>query len=82
MNRPEWAKAKVRLHLATCWMGIDEDGIPLIQGVNWFNDSVLLPISTFIHKCLIAPFRDEGFPFRIIEQYEAFDNILEDDDVD
>lgn len=85
MNRPEWAKAKVKLHLATCWMGIDDEiaDMPLLCGVNWFQDHILLPISVFIHNFLVAPFRDEGFPIRIIEEYDGFEEILEDaDDLD
>ena len=75
MNRPEWVKAKVRLHLATCWLGFDED-MPTVQGINWFNDSILLPLSVFFHNYFITPFLDAEFPIKVIEEYEDIDKYL------
>ena len=67
MKRPEWATAKVRMHLATCWYGEHGDET-ILCGVHWWDD-VLMTISTWIHNMLVAPFDDRGFHLYLIETY-------------
>ena len=74
MKRPEWATAKVRLHLATCWYGVEEqdefgnEGCTL-EGVHFWDDW-LLSFSTFFHFIAVAPFNDSGFPIKFLEVYD------------
>lgn len=67
VHRPEWATAKVRFHLATCWYGEDGDGCAL-EGVRWWDDALIM-FSTWFHNWFVAPFRDEGFPIIVLEEY-------------
>lgn len=77
ITKPLWAKAKVRLHLATCYMGYDKEfDMPSLQGINWINDRILLPLSIFIHNYFVAPFLDYGFPIIIIEEYEDISRLV------
>ena len=44
----------------------------MIQGVTGFHDFLLLHVDVPIHQWLIQPFfKEEEFPFRILEVYEG-----------
>lgn len=78
-NKPKWAMAKVRLHLATCYMGHDEElDMPTLQGINWFNDRMLLPFSVFFHNYFVQPFHPEitAFKIKVIEEYEDISRLV------
>lgn len=74
MKRPEWATAKVRFHLATCWYSNEEpddegnEGC-MLEGVH-FWDNWLLSFSAFFHQCFVFPFNESGFPIKFLEVYE------------
>lgn len=71
MKRPEWARFEVRLYFSRCWLGEDENGVPTAQGVTTFHDFLLRYVDVPIHQWFIQPFfREEGFPFRILKEYE------------
>lgn len=70
MKKPEWAQAKVRFGLATCWAGV-VDGEDNMQGVNWLHDGLFF-FSAWFFNHLVFPFIEDvpGFPVRIIELYD------------
>lgn len=94
MEKPEGVQAKCKLHLATVWVGTSpEDGGPLIMGVSWLDDHILLPFSVWFHNYFIAPFMSAkgysscGFPITVIEKYDPnfaldTDDNYPDDDMD
>jgi hypothetical protein len=71
MKRPEWAQAKVRLGIATCWAAFEGDGGLTMCGTNWFSDALLWFSTAFFNYC-VFPFCEEvpGFPIRVIEIYD------------
>ena len=71
MSKPEWATAKVRFYLATCWYGGGD--CPDVEGINWFHDK-MLDACTLFHNWFVQPFFErDGFPFRVLEIYDGFD---------
>lgn len=73
-SRPDWATAKVRMYLATCWYGVEHGNpCPSMLGVRWWDDYLLVACSWF-HNYAVQPFfTDAGFPMRVLETYEGFD---------
>lgn len=67
---PEWATAKVRFYLATCWFGVEGDeDCPSLEGLRWWDD-LLLVVCTWFHNWFVQPLcEDEGFPLRLVEAY-------------
>ena len=73
MKRPEWATAKIRMHLATCWYAeeVDDEGEEgcKLEGVHFWDDWLLL-FSAYFHQRFVNPFNESGFPIKFLETYE------------
>ena len=77
-RHPKYAQALVRFYLAKCWMWVGDDGLPVLDGVH-FWDNWLLSVSIWFHSYFVEPFRTEnspvGYPVDIIE---VFDKSIEE----
>lgn len=75
MKRPQWVRAKVRIYLATCWMGYPKTDVLIICGINWFNQK-LLWLCMWFHDWFVQPFFQEikRYPMEILEIYQETAN--------
>lgn len=70
LEAPDWAEAKIRFYLATCWAADIDTYCPEILGINWMHDKLFFACACF-HRLLVQPFFPdrEGFPFTVLEVY-------------
>ena len=68
----------VRFYLAKCWIDNFHVVCPVLCGINWFHDWLLI-LCVFFHNSFIAPFAKDDIPFPLIliESYEDDQNEIE-----